>query len=221
VADSEKLVKQHRPVASLERLGQLNMDPSKYGSCSEPGRGNIGCGFWKACPFGRKWGSIAPFKGTRPHNVGYYIRPLTGPPKTDWVSCFGFCSDLYGRMRGGLAEQAEGNKGEVIRIIGKEGDTIPMKIVKSADPNSNKTLNSRLKVENVQVKIPAFPDPLVADPALAYEMEIEGRFPMDMESLISEGVADASEVAKLVAEVPGTDEPAMEESVTTKEKRRG
>jgi hypothetical protein len=213
VAESEKLVKRHNPVASLGRLGELGLDQAKYGSCSEKKRGNVGCAFWKSCPFARKWGNMAPFRGTRPHNIGYYIRPLTGPPKTDWVSCFGFCTDLFARMKGGMAEAAEGRRGEVIRIIGKEGDEIPMKIVKSFDPNCNKSLNVRLKVESVKVKIPMFLDPLEADPAMAYEMEIEKRFPAEADSLIFGGVADAAEVERLVADVSSPDIPMPDEPV--------
>jgi hypothetical protein len=220
VADSEKLIENHNPVASLERLGELNLNPAKYGSCSKPGRANVGCAFWDNCPFDRK--VFGGFKGTRPHNVPYYIKPLSGPAKTDWMPCFGFCAGLYFRMRAGLAEAAEGRKGEVIRIIGKEGDEIPMKIVKSADPNSNKTLNVKLKTENVKVRVPMFLDPTISDPALAYELEIEKRFPLGMDTLVAGGVADAAEVAKLVAEVSGPiDEPAMEEVAAKPEKKRG
>ena len=221
MSDSDKLIKKHNPVCSAERLGQLGLAPSKYGSCSEKKRGNVGCAFWKSCPFGRQWGGIAPFKGTRPHNVGYFIRPLTGPPKCDWVSCFGFCADLYARMRGGMSEDAEGRKGEKIRIIGKEGDEIPMKIVRSKDPNCNKSLNTQLVVENVKVKIPVFLDPLEADPNMAYEMELDKRFPMDMESLAVGGVADAVEADRLMAEAAGPDIPMPEDAPLTKDKKRG
>jgi hypothetical protein len=210
VAESEKLVKSHHPIASLERLKELGMEPAKYGSCSHRTNGNIGCTFYDSgCPFDRK--QFGAFKGTRPHNIGYYIKPLSGPAKTDWIDCFGFCAGLYYRMRYGLSEAAEGRKGEVIRIIGKEGDEIPMRIVKSADPNCNKSLNVRLKVENVKVKIPVFRDPLEADPGLAYEMEIEKKFPMDMEALVAGGVADPVEVASLLREMSGTDVPVMDE----------
>jgi hypothetical protein len=222
VADSEKLVENHRPVASLERLGQLGMDPAKYGSCSPKGNGNIGCSHFPSCPFDRK--QFGQFKGTRPHNIGYYVRPMSGPAKTDWMSCYQFCAGLYHRMRAGLAAAAEGQKGEVIRIIGKEGDEIPMKIVKSFDPNCNKSLNTRLKVENVKVKIPVFRDPLEADPALAYEMELDKKFPMDMESLMLGGVADEAEAARLMASVVGPDIPLPDEvetAVAAKVKKNG
>ena len=222
MADSEKLVENHRPVGSLERLKQLNMDPARYGSCSPRGAGNIGCGQFPSCPFDRR--QFGAFKGTRPHNVGYYVRPLSGPPKTDWISCYGFCASLYMRMRAGLAAAAEGQKGEVIRIIGKEGDEIPMKIVKSFDANCNKSLNTRLKVENVKVKIPVFRDPLEADPALAYEMELDKKFPMDMDSLMLGGVADEAEAEKLMASMMVSDVPPLDEAevaVATKGKKNG
>lgn len=213
MAESEKLVENHRPVASLDRLKELGLSPAKYGSCSHRGNGNIGCAHFEMCPFDRK--QFGGFKGTRPHNVGYYVRPLSGPAKTDWMSCYQFCAGLYMRMRAGLAAAAEGQKGEVIRIIGKEGDEIPMKIVKSFDANCNKTLNTRLKVENVKVKIPVFRDPLVADPALAYEIELDKKFPMDLESLALGGVADAEEAARLMESVAGPDIPMPEEEVVS------
>lgn len=211
MAESEKLVESHRPVASLDRLKEIGLNPAKYGSCSPKGNGNIGCSHFEACPFDRK--QFGSFKGTRPHNVGYYIRPLIGPPKTDWMSCYGFCAGLYRRMRAGLVAAAEGERGEVIRIIGKEGDEIPMKIVKALDANCNKSLNSRLKVESVKVTIPVFRDPLEADPALAYEMELDKTFPMDMESLVLGGVADETEAARLMASVVGPDVPMLDEVV--------
>jgi hypothetical protein len=209
VSDSDKLIESHKPVASLDRLKALGLSPAKYGSCSPKGGGNVGCTHFASCPFDRK--QFGAFKGTRPHNVGYYIRPLSGPPKTDWISCYGFCTGLYYRMRAGLIAAAEGAKGEVIRIIGKEGDEIPMKIVKSFDPNCNKSLNTRLKVENVKVKIPVFRDPLEADPALAYEMEIDKMHPMDMESLVMGGVADAAEAKELMASVGSPDIPLLDD----------
>lgn len=221
MAESEKLIEQHLPVCSLERLGQLKLSPAKYGSCSQQKPGNVGCSFHPSCPFDRR--VFGSFKGTRPHNIGYYLRPLTGPAKTDWMSCFGFCGSLYYRMRHGLSEAAEGHRAEVIRIIGQEGDEIPMKIVRSKDPNCNKSLDSRLKVENVKVKIPVFLDPLEADKALAYELEVDKKFPMDLELLMSGGVADEDEAKRLMAEVTGPDLPTLDDEVTVPkmEKKRG
>jgi hypothetical protein len=221
VADSDKLIENHRPVSSRDRLIELGLSPSKYGSCSPKGAGNVGCSHFSSCPFDRK--QFGGFKGTRPHNVGYYIRPLSGPAKTDWMSCYQFCAGLYRRMRAGLVAAAEGQRGEVIRIIGKEGDEIPMRIVKSLDPNCNKSLNTRLKVENVKVKVPVFRDPLEADPALAYEVELDKKFPMDLESLALGGVADANEAARLMASVSGIDIPIPDdfEPPVVKAKKNG
>jgi hypothetical protein len=207
VADSDKLVRNHLPVASLARLNELGMDPSKYGSCSQRKNGNIGCTYFATCPFGRAWGNVPAFKGTRPHNLGYYVKPLEGPAKIDWMPCFAFLAGLYNRMKHGIFEASEGRKAEKIRVIAKEGDEIPYKVTRSADPNCNKSRDSRLVTETIKIRVPEFPDPLAADPELAHEMEIERSFPVDLAGFTPEGVADAAEVSELMKEVGGETAP--------------
>jgi hypothetical protein len=204
MAESDRLIVNHKPVGSIAQLREAGLDPARYGSCSRPGRDMVGCHVYDSCPFGQE--RYGAFKGVKPKNVGYYIKALSGGSKTDWMTCHDFISSLWARMMNGLFEVMNGRKGEIIRIIGLEGDTIPMKITLPVDSNANKTLNVKIKAEVVDVKIPVFKTPLEADPDLKFEQELATRFPMSAEVLASIGIVGGEDKAALVAAAMGAPE---------------
>lgn len=174
MAESQRLARSHMPVASIDRLRELGLDPASYGSCAATNQGSIrGCPFWDSCRFDRKdWGG---FKGSRPHNVPYFIRTHEGRKKTDVIACFGFVAGLQARMIEGMAAELRGEKHEFIRIIGKEGDSIPIKIVKEEplQPGQNRNDPRRLVAETKTLIVPEFPDPASRDADIEYERQLE------------------------------------------------
>lgn len=158
------------PIASLERLKELGLDPAQYGSCSEPEQKSIknkgrvwinrGCAQWHDCPLRqgtdymqrRGPGDIHP----RPRNVKTtFIKPNSNGPgdriQNSFCSCF--------RFLGGL-KRRDGRNNEIAEITGGEGDEVT---IKTSTRVQNPDNTFYFKPATKTIPVPIFPDPTEVD----------------------------------------------------------
>jgi hypothetical protein len=136
--------------AVIESVKRHGFDPGVVRSCMPSSdlsrlggvKGVVGCNQWDRCPFGltRNGG----FKGVswRPKNIIYYLEPNDGTThaKEDMMPCFLYAQLLQNKARDGRLDLEEGRNGEIIQIIGQEGDTYTENAfvkINSADPAQN------------------------------------------------------------------------------------
>jgi len=159
------------PVCSLDRARELGLDVKKVPTCSPKESGVRGCSLWSSCRFHQK--RYGGFKGTRPHMVGYFFRPLNGPPKVDICSCVTFVRAMQPLMDEGLMMRQQNKPHPVVRIVAQEGEPVKVK-------RSPQTVNSKgervTKHEIQEVAVPKFPDPTALDSYMEYEREIMADF---------------------------------------------
>jgi hypothetical protein len=125
----------NKPIGTLEEIKAAGLNPEKVCSCSPTikGSGIRSCAMEGACKFDRpRYGG---FKFTRgPCNIGFEV--ITGDtlPSGEAViqqgacPCYVWVSRFQKRAEFGAAQRADGKPGEIITIIGQEGDEIEMQI---------------------------------------------------------------------------------------------
>lgn len=158
-------------VCSVDRARVLGLDLKRVGTCAVKSKGVRGCSLWDSCRFHMK--RNGGFKGTRPHNIGYFYRPLDGPPKVDICSCMTFIRSMQPQMDEGLALRMQGKRHQVVRIVAQEGE--PVKVRQSpqkVDAKGNVTTQHIVK----EIPVPTFPDPTELDGFMEYEREIMASF---------------------------------------------
>lgn len=162
-----------RPIASLERLIELGLDPKQFGSCSEPQgqRGyrnqiehptNAGCKYRGEC----KWAKVPmPEKSKNGEMVmrprPRYVKTRLIKPKRDgsgkdairegYCTCAQWHSDLKRR---------HGKNNEIAEVVGGEGDTVLLmgsKLI-TKDEAGN-AIQPQYKPTFFKKVIPAFLDP--------------------------------------------------------------
>jgi hypothetical protein len=107
-----------KPVGTLEELNQLNIDKTRFGSCSMRTNDNKGCPWFRSCRFreyrDRVGGKVGPL------NIGVRIvlSPIDGGASdTKVMPCFDYYgSGLHNRQR------QSADTGELIKVIAFEGD---------------------------------------------------------------------------------------------------
>lgn len=122
----------HEVKALLASLKAKGRDPATATSCA-PGEGEEfrppgvhGCPHYYGCIFGQK--RFGGFKGSGrdylPHNVIYEFKPNDGTnhQKEDIVSCHAFMQTRAREMFAGRTAMEQNEPGELINIIGGEGD---------------------------------------------------------------------------------------------------
>jgi hypothetical protein len=165
------------PIASLPRLKQLGLDPRKFGSCSEPeekrskqqGRVtlNRGCNYEHECPWAHNLDYMLLKDGEtdpRPR----HLKTRTVKPRPDggdtvrdsYCSCFQWHDGL---------KQRDGKNGEIVEVIGGEGDMVQLK---GSEPKGPPVAGEPTVwiPKLFPTKIPRFPDPEDV-PALADEVQ--------------------------------------------------
>lgn len=155
-----------RPIASLERLRELGLDPAKFGSCSAPEgvrgwRGtlerltNVGCRFHAEC----KWANVPMPDPTedkmrpRPRNVKTrLIKPKRDGSGKDairenYCSCAQWHHDLKKR---------HGKNDEIAEVCGMEGSKVLLLGSKSVRDANGTLTHQPTYFKQV---VPVFPDP--------------------------------------------------------------
>jgi hypothetical protein len=112
---------------SKEENAEQGYDLRDVATCSEPEKEkNRGCPMWADCRFNHQ--SMGGFKGKGARYVAVrQIIPVDGAKggSQDIKRCFDYVLTLQARADAGAAERrvTNGRRGEVIRIIGQEGDS--------------------------------------------------------------------------------------------------
>lgn len=113
-------VKRHGFDPAIIRSCMPSSDLKRFGGVA----GVVGCNMWDRCPFGMT--KNGGFKGQtwRPKNVIYYLEPNDGTThaKEDVLPCNLYTQLLANKARDGRIDLEEGRTGEIIQIIGQEGD---------------------------------------------------------------------------------------------------
>jgi hypothetical protein len=162
------------PIASVARLRELGLDPSEYGSCSEPvqksvkNKGRVwvnrGCGQYNfgdhGCPWRASTEHMQPRDETdtnpRPRNViTKFIKPNDAGPG-DKVNN-SYCSCV--RFLGGL-KRRDGRNGEIAEAVGGEGEAV---LIKTSERKTNPDNSVYFKPRVESVTVPRFPDPTEVD----------------------------------------------------------
>lgn len=107
-----------RPVGTSEELRDNGLDPTRFGSCSPRGNKNKGCAWFNFCRF-RDWRDRVGGKRGPMNFVAHVILSAAegGIADNKEMPCFDYYySGLYARQRDSV------NTGEVIKVIGVEGD---------------------------------------------------------------------------------------------------
>lgn len=128
--------------AVIEEVKRNGFDPGVVRSCMPAADakklggvpGVVGCDLWERCPFGLT--KNGGFKGHtwRPRNVIYYLEPNDGTThaKEDVLPCHAYTRLLANKARDGRIDIEEGRPGEIIQIIGQEGDTYTENVMMNA-----------------------------------------------------------------------------------------
>lgn len=158
-------------VCSVERARELGLDLKRVGTCAPKSKGVRGCALSDSCRFHmQRYGG---FKGTRPHYIGYFYRPLEGPPKVDICSCMTFVRSLQPQMDEGLALRMQGKRHQVVRIVAQEGEKVKVRVSpQTVDAKGNLVTKHTTK----EIAVPTFPDPTALDGFMEYEREIMASF---------------------------------------------
>ena len=118
--------------AVIEATKRAGLDPGVVRTCMPSSdltrlggvRGVVGCNQWDRCPFALT--KNGGFKGVswRPKNIVYYLEPNDGTThaKEDILPCFLYSQLLQNKARDGRLDIEEGRNGEIIQIIGQEGE---------------------------------------------------------------------------------------------------
>ena len=154
------------PIASLARLKEIGLDHTKFGSCSEPEekrtkqRGRIvvnrGCNFQHECTWANTLEHMQVREGEtdpRPRYVKTRIvKPRDGGGdslRDNYCPCFMFHDGL---------KQRDGKNGELVEVIGGEGDKIQLK---GSEPKGPAVVGEpTIWIPRLfATTIPRFPDP--------------------------------------------------------------
>lgn len=168
--------------AVIQAVKESGFDPAKVVSCmpaaDKPSLGGVqgvmGCNAWDRCPFHLT--KNGGFKGhtIRPRNLAVYVRPSAAHPAQNIViqSCQGYVRQMQNRERDGRRDMEEHGAGEVIRIVGHEGDNYKQIVwVKTEPTNPNSTLTEKV----IEAVVPEYKHPVemagsVNQRAMAEEM---------------------------------------------------
>ncbi len=107
-----------KPVGTLEELKEAGLSPTQFGSCSPRDNRNKGCAWFNFCRF-REWRDrVNGKKGPLNFVAHVALSPAEGGVANNpEMPCFDYYySGLYARQRDSA------NTGEVIKVIGVEGD---------------------------------------------------------------------------------------------------
>lgn len=159
-------MKENHPVASLERLKELNMDPKIYPSCSEfiqrsvPNRGRVtenkGCKWSHVCEWANNTKHMQARDEKDVHPRPRHIKTRFVKPNPDGVGDIvidNYCGCW--RWHESLAKRNRKNR-ELARVIGGEGDLVTLRVgKKTVRPDNSVFYDTEYK----DTIIPRFPDP--------------------------------------------------------------
>lgn len=156
-----KLVISHDPIGTLEEVIKHGYNPADVGSCAPSDQNKVrGCAFYEACAFQRDGYGVAPnctaFRGQGPENVPYFKSIVDSRgnvhEKEDYCPCYVWMHSL-------AAPAAAGDRtGELIEIIGRQGDTITLTETLPVAPGPH-SKDIRLKTETKDFIVPKFQHP--------------------------------------------------------------
>jgi hypothetical protein len=98
------------------------------------------------------------FKGEGPKYVAYRLITDEGTANENCVKCHSFMRHLYSRMIHGQKQKLDGKRGEIIRIIGQEGDFYRPRVAVKKDPE-NKRADAEWVYKTDPVEVPRHPRP--------------------------------------------------------------
>lgn len=159
-------MKETHPVASIERLKELNMDIRIYPSCGEfiqrnvPNKGRVtdqkGCPYWNECEWKGNTKHMQKRDEKDVHPRPRHIKTRFVKPNPEGVGdtvIDNFCGCW--RWHQSLARRNRKNR-ELARVIGGEGDTVMLRVGKRiVQPDNSIVFDTEYK----PTVIPRFPDP--------------------------------------------------------------
>lgn len=165
------------PVAPLRVVVDKGLDPLKVRSCAVEEDGKIvGCKQAANC---RRWLgaqaglSFVPKSGVRgtggegPENVAWYRRDaVSRTERMDYMPCFALVTTMYDSWR------QQHVTGDTVEVLGGPGTKIVQQYMVPVDPNSNKTGDTRMKVETKEIEVPRYPSLETQTPALEYAQKM-------------------------------------------------
>lgn len=128
--------------ALIEQVREHGFDPATTRCCVPsaglPGsvKGVLGCNMADRCVFHLKTYGGFRNKTWRPRNVLVYNKPDTDKPNQNKfeLPCYLFIQLLRNKERQGRIDFQDGGRGEIIRIVGHEGDKYEQLQIKKVDP---------------------------------------------------------------------------------------
>jgi hypothetical protein len=192
------------PIGTLEEIQEAGYNPQDVACCAPNSPGVRGCPVERSCRFARK--RYGGFKGKGPKYVGYRLVTDEGRVKEDFIRCHSFIrGGLQARLDAGVIHRQQGKRGEFVRIIAQEGETIRQRVQIPVNPN-DKSQQAQFKFETETITVPEHPRPTDVD-VLTYDQEIiskelqaekiEEEFDSQMAEQIMNQAADSVESGEL------------------------
>jgi len=143
------------PAGTPEELRREGIGLAFVGSCAPPSRGVRGCAHYEKCIF--RLTKNGGFRDKGPRNIGFFHQTHEGHRRQEYVACFTFMQVFYERMRSGIRDREDGLAGEIIRVIGQEGDSIRQKL--NVNLNEGTALPHKWARKTDPITIPPFSRP--------------------------------------------------------------
>jgi hypothetical protein len=147
------------PVGTPDELRREGISVAMVGSCAPPSKGVRGCSQYDKCIF--RLTKNGGFRDQGPKHVGFFHETHEGHRRQEFMACFTFMQTMYERMRSGIRDREDGLRGEIIRVIAQEGETIRPKL--QVNLNEGTALPHKWARKTDPKVVPPFPRPHDAD----------------------------------------------------------